>query len=321
MVVSKHPFINFGSETFEFSSKKLKLQPMFYRSMIKDKILLDVYKKTKKVLGGRGLTKFSTIRAVKDLANSHLKSEYVTVNGSKMHLDPKDCLKLSINEIFEPLETNLVKNEVHSDDVVIDVGANVGYYTLLMAKLTGQNGKVFSFEPEPSNFNLLKENVEINSYQNVTLEQKAVANMNGKTKLYLCETNTEMHRLYQSNSKKFNKSIEVDVTTLDDYFKKSKYLNKINFIKIDAEGSELDVLKGMKTILKENIKLKIMLEFIPRHLLGSGSEPQELIEFLQNQNFQLSYVNQVEKRIEPVNDPKKLLDSYDDGKNLFCQRI
>jgi len=288
--------------------------------VLKDKILLGAYKKTKKILEGRGLTRFSAVRNVKEFANTHLHSEYVIVNGNKMHLDPKDCLKLSINEIFEPLETNLVKNEIHDGDIVIDIGANVGYYTLLMAQLVGKLTS-FSFEPEHSNFNLLKENVTINDYQHVVLEQKAVGNMTGKTQLYLCDTNTEMHRLYRSSTKKFNKSIEVNVITLDDYFKNTEHLNKINFIKIDAEGSEFDILKGMKTILNENRKLNIMLEFIPRHLINSGSDPKDLLNFLLNQNFQLSYINQEKKIVESVSDPNKLLTYYDDGKNLFCRKF
>ena len=64
-----------------------------------------------------------------------------------------------------------------------------------------------------------------------------------------------------------------------------------------------------------------MLEFIPRHLINSGSDPKDLLNFLLNQNFQLSYINQEKKIVESVSDPNKLLTYYDDGKNLFCRKM
>ena len=272
----------------------------------------------KKPLEGKGLSKYGIVKAVKNYAISNLRSEYVEVQGSKMHLDPKDCLKLSINEIFEPIETELVKREIQKGDVIIDIGANVGYYTLLMAKLVGSDGKVFAFEPEPKNFALLRENVKINNYQNIILEQRAVANQTGKTRLYLCDTNTEMHRL--DNSKNFKSSILIDVVKLDDYFHDSEFLKKINFLKIDVEGTEFDVINGMIRILENNKKIKILLEFIPQHLVGHGSRPNDLINLLLNQNFELFYINQEQKKFVRLDNTQKIFDTNLFGKSIFCKR-
>jgi len=65
-----------------------------------------------------------------------------------MFLDSCDSLQLSINEIYEPIETNFVKDKIKEKNIVLDIGANIGYYTLIFAKLVGNNGKVFAFEPE-----------------------------------------------------------------------------------------------------------------------------------------------------------------------------
>jgi len=90
----------------------------------------------------------------------------VNVLGHKMYLDDLDTLHLAINGIWEPLETNLIKNKIKEGDIVLNIGANIGYYTLLIARLVGSNGKVFAFEPDLNNFKILKKNIEINNYKN-----------------------------------------------------------------------------------------------------------------------------------------------------------
>ena len=72
--------------------------------------------------------------------------------------------------------TDVVTKEIQPGDTVLDLGANIGYFTLLFAKLVGNNGIVFAFEPEPQNIALLTKNIKINNYKNVTLVPKAVSN-------------------------------------------------------------------------------------------------------------------------------------------------
>ena len=116
-----------------------------------------------------------------------VKDVEVMVEGHKMFLDSVDTFHLCTNGYHEPIETDLIKKHVKRGDVVLDLGANIGYFTLILPRLVGEEGKVFAFEPDPENFALLKKNVEINSYQNVVLVQKAVSNRNGKATLYLYE--------------------------------------------------------------------------------------------------------------------------------------
>ena len=269
-----------------------------------------------KILGGRGLTKYPLIVLIKNLALTNLRSEYAYVNGHKMILDSKDCLQLSINEIYEPAETNIIKQEIKKDDVVLDIGANIGYYTLLMADLVGNGGKVFAFEPEPYNFELLKKNIEINMYKNVILERKAISNYNKKSNLYLSKDNTGMHRL--NESKYCENHIEVNVIKLDDYFYSNELTNKIKFIKIDVEGSELDVLQGMESILEKNNQITILLEFIPEHLIEHGTNPIHVIEFLLDRNFRLYTIVDDKKEQVDESNVKEIL-NYG-GKSLLCIR-
>jgi hypothetical protein len=149
------------------------------------KLFLTIYRKVVKILSGHGIGNFYPVRVFNNFIVSRLKSTLAEVDGHKMFLDSRDSLGLSIFSIHEPLETGLVKEKIKKGDVVLDIGANIGYYTLIFAKLVGEEGKVFAFEPEPTNFSLLEKNVEINGYKNVVLIQKAVSNETGKIRLYL----------------------------------------------------------------------------------------------------------------------------------------
>lgn len=214
-------------------------------------------KAVESVLGGYGIRRFYPIRIAYHFILKGLESNFAIVLGHKMFLDPKDTFQLSTNGIYEEVTTNLVNKLIKQGDVVLDIGTCIGYYTLIFAKLVGKNGKVYAFEPEPTNFTLLKKNVEINGYENVVLVQKAVSNRSGKLRLFLSEENLGDHRIYDPhNGRNF---IEVESIKLDDYFK--NYNGEINFIKMDIQGAEGGALQGMFELLKKNKNIKIVSEF------------------------------------------------------------
>jgi len=118
------------------------------------------------------------------------------VFGHEMFLDPTDSIvspTLLRDGYFEPYETTLIESEIRPGDVVLDIGANIGYYTLIFARLVGERGRVYAFEPDPTNFRLLKKNVRANGYQNVIFVKKAVADSSGSMPLYLCPDNKGDH--------------------------------------------------------------------------------------------------------------------------------
>ena len=114
-----------------------------------------------------------------------------------MFIETADGLDFLIKPTHEQFETEVFKKEIEKGDTVLDLGSHIGYYTLIAAELVGEKGKVFAFEPEPTNFVLLKKNIKINNYQNVIPVQKAVSNKNGKGRLYLKEKKTQ-NRIYDS---------------------------------------------------------------------------------------------------------------------------
>ncbi len=287
-----------------------------------------LYNIIRALIGGKGLSKYKIIRTSKKFAENNIHSSHVSVQGHEMYLDSSDSLRLSTNDVFEPYTTEVIKQNISSGDLVIDIGANIGYFTLIMAKGITENGKVFSFEPEPKNFELLKKNVEINNYSNVILEKKAIGNKTGIAKLYLADKKNNifysgMHRIFRSDlvSQILN-PVSINIIKLDDYLQDLKFIKKIRLIKIDVEGAEFDVLKGMNKILDENKEIEIVMEFSSENLEDYGSNAYDVVDFLMNKGFKLSVINEVEKRMEEVTGIKEIIDSEAKkiGLNIFCSR-
>jgi len=133
-----------------------------------------------------------------------------------MFIETADGLDFLIKPTHEQFETEVFKKEIEKGDTVLDLGSHIGYYTLIAAELVGEKGKVFAFEPKPTNFVLLKKNIKINNYQNVIPVQKAVSNKNGKGRLYLKEKKTQ-NRIYDSQEN--DPFIEIETVRLEDYIK------------------------------------------------------------------------------------------------------
>lgn len=277
-----------------------------------------VYKKIENQLSGKGLDKYVIVRKSAGFVRSRLKSNSATINGHIMYLDSEDSLRLSINRIYEELETALVKKLVKKEDVVIDLGANIGYYTLIFAKLVGKKGKVYAFEPESDNFDILKKNVNSNGYQNVVLIQKAVLNKEKKINMYVLKDNKGSHRIDKPSRGEFN-IIQIIATSLDKYFEDSE--DKINFIKMDVEGSESKVINGMKKVLEKTKNLIIMTEFSPHAIKKSGMLPEEFIKILNENDFEVFHINRRKSKLVPL-EINQLLQEYnverENHTNLLC---
>src|SRR2546427_3878451 len=113
----------------------------------------------------------SYLGRTKTLVLSYCKSDLIKLDGRSMHIPENEYLHVVVLE-DGGLDNKVVKKIVKKGDTVLDLGANIGYWTCLLADLVGVTGRVFAFEPSPYNFQLLKKNVEMNGYKNVTLEQK-----------------------------------------------------------------------------------------------------------------------------------------------------
>lgn len=285
--------------------------------------MFAVFKKIKKNISGKGLDKIPLVTKIYSTLYQRLKPEgivLVEVDNRKMYVDSKDkyfAPLLMLNGIYAPFETLIFKQEVSEGMNVIDIGAHWGYYTTLAAELVGENGKVFAFEPNPHNYSLLVKNIEANEYNNVIATQKAISDKIEATKLFLAPGNSGDHRIYDTNEGR--NFIEVETISLDEFFKDRN--EKIDLIKIDTQGAEMAVIKGMNSIIKKNPKLKIITEFWPISLRKFGCSPEEYLSKLIKYGFQLFYIDEYQKKIEPVDiDRCMQICSGETHINLLCDR-
>jgi FkbM family methyltransferase len=244
------------------------------------------------------------------------------VFGHEMFLDPTDSIVSPLllrDGYFEPYETTLIEAEIRPGDVVLDIGANIGYYTLIFARLVGERGRVYAFEPDPTNFRLLKKNVRANGYHNVIFVQKAVADKAGQLPLFLCPDNKGDHRLFDSHDDRA--SINIDVTTLDEHF--AEFQGEINFIKMDIQGSEARAVRGMEKLLRRFPDVRIISEFWPAGLKRSGVDARAYLSDLDRLGFRLFRIDEDAETTEPTT-AEELLSLFPDDRepftNLYCAR-
>jgi FkbM family methyltransferase len=203
----------------------------------------------------------------------------------KMFLNPDDPAvsgRILNERIWEPKETYWYIRVIEEGDTVVDIGANIGYYTLLGGALVGEKGRVFAFEPDPVAFRILERNVRLNGLTNVVLEQKAVSNEHGSIRLYLAAENKGDHKIYETEESR--ESIEIEAVSLDDYF--NSYEGSIDFVKIDTQGAEGAIIEGMGRIIKANDDILMVVEFWPFGLHGFGYDSDKLLKNLDDFGFE-----------------------------------
>jgi FkbM family methyltransferase len=166
---------------------------------------------------------------------------------------------------FEQGTTQVVSRILKPGDTFVDVGAHVGWYTLLGCRLVGSLGKVFAFEPFMRNAELLKRTLFINDVAEIaTVYNTAVGRTNRHGKLYLGEVTAENSMLPLGRNAKHRR---VKVVSLDNVLPET---TSVRLVKIDAEGSELEVLAGATDVLRRSPECQIIAELGQSHLLRGG---------------------------------------------------
>ena len=178
--------------------------------------------------------------------------------------------------IFKPTEK----------EIIVDVGANVGYYTVNLAPLV-RKGKVISIEADPESCEILKTNCKLNNLSNVEIYNCAAADKKGEVTLYQSDTHSGINSIFLENSPDLkNKNTVVQTVTLDSLLENEK---RIDWMKVDVEGAELSVLRGAKDTLQ---KTKRILIEIHEHILQENNEnPEEVIEILEKNGFSVKLLD------------------------------
>jgi len=186
-------------------------------------------------------------------------------------------------EYERDLSHYLSKNiDFEDDDIALDIGANIGWYSILLNKLMPDTGRIYAFEPDPLNYELLSENIRLNNVKNVLAVNNALSNKKEIKKLYqYSNKNLGRHSLLYINE---GDSVEVEALVLDQFLEDNGIdFTKVKFAKIDIEGYEYFALSGATKVL-DHIKCLIS-EFVPEHMQRGGIEPNLIINLMQNKGF------------------------------------
>lgn len=252
-----------------------------------------------------------------------LKPQQVLVGNHVIYIDKYDAVlsqELLQSHTWEKYQSKLFLKYIKKGDIVVDIGAHIGYYTLLAAKKVGKRGHVYAFEPDSKNYSLLTKNLRENGYENVTLVHAAVSDKVGSVNLYVHETNTGDHSIVRGmrNTKK----VRVKTMSLDTYFKTKPF---INVMKIDIQGAEDAAIRGGRLTLKNNNVL--FTEFYPSALVEGGCNPIFFLNNLRKFGYEIYDVNETNKTVQKITQFKRFVESFDipdpsgtSFTNLLCKK-
>ncbi|MBU0569771.1 FkbM family methyltransferase [Patescibacteria group bacterium] len=204
--------------------------------------------------------------------------------------------KLAIFEVWGLKEYEVSGFEINPNDVVVDIGAHIGTFSVWVAK-KAHRGKVYSFEPDKDSYSLLKENKKINKLNNLNLYNLAVSGKEGRAILYKSDRVSVGNSFYNNGHAE---GTSVPTISLELFFKRYK-LKKIDFLKIDTEGSEYDIILNTPQKLLRKID-RIIVEYhdylehghnwkeLKEYLLKAGFNVDVGLSFIQRHVFKLGHI-------------------------------
>jgi len=164
---------------------------------------------------------------------------------------------------------------------ILDVGSNIGFYTEVFSDIAGNDGVVYSFEPDAINYKYLTK--YLSGKENINFHNKAVSDYTGIVKFYISDDLNVDHQCYNNGENR--NSVDVECIKLDDM---ENVFGKIDFVKIDVQGYDYFVVKGMEKIIKNN-NIKILGEFWPYGLNKAGIAPLKYVELIKSMGLQIEF--------------------------------
>jgi FkbM family methyltransferase len=221
--------------------------------------------------------------------------------------------------LHEPGTTAIIKRTLRPGMTAVDVGAHFGYFTVLFAKYVRKNGRVYAFEPDPRSFQILEQNTK--RFENVRRVNAAVFDRGTAVTLYRSEKSSH-NSLWPQVIHVPVGSISVNAVRLD------KELDRVSpdFVKIDAEGCELEVLESMKGLLARSPNITLLVELSPRLIKQRERRPDNLFRKLLALGFKVHFINENTRKLESVTnyltDLNACLERHRDWNyvNLLCTR-
>ena len=203
--------------------------------------------------------------------------------------------KIRASGMWEPYETQLVQTYLRRGDTFVDVGANIGYFTILAASIVGSRGRVFAFEPDPGNIQLLRASAEANALaERITAVEAGLADSGGEGQLYLSRDNLGDHQIYADSPGR--ETLPIALLHGSEYL--GGRLASIDLLKVDTQGSEYRVMAGLLPLLRQLPRCpRIIIELTPLSLRKAGASGRQLIELLAQLEQPFWIVDHVEHRL------------------------
>ncbi len=189
--------------------------------------------------------------------------------------------------LLEDIELDLLPNYLKPGMTGLDVGANVGLFSLEMGRLVGPTGRVVALEPDPVNLEMLKRNLEANQAHNVRVLNQAASDLSGQGRLFIRSEHSGDSRIYAHDYSQ--RALPVQTVRLDDLLNQ---LPGVDFVKIDTQGAETAVLRGMRDIAGQERPLTVFCEFGPEFLRQAGSSADEFLDLVEELGFSLAMLTE-----------------------------
>lgn len=196
---------------------------------------------------------------------------------------------------LEAAESAALQDRSHEGMIAVDIGANIGFHTLRLSRWAGSKGKVYAFEPDPHNFELLVHNVEANGCRNVVCLRKAVSDKTGQATLFLSPYNRGDHRLQAAPDGR--PSVEVETVALDDILSSQP---RVDLIKMDIQGAEYRALLGMEKLLRRSPGACLISELSPELLENAGDDVDSFLVKTEEFGLEPSLLSQSGGQAGPV---------------------
>jgi len=236
----------------------------------------------------------------------------INIDEGRIALNQKDVAVSGMLALgaFEPYQISLFRQLIKPEMVVIDIGANIGLYTVIAGRKVGEKGKVFSFEPEQRNFDFLNNNIRINNLSNIYSSKVAISNEKSTKELFLFSENTGSYSLV--DNRKTNVSVSVQTDTLDSILN-SHSIKQVDIIKMDIEGAEYLAFEGMTNTINSSKKLTMMIEFFPNAIRRFNKNPHDFLTRISSLGFKISEINEDKKATTEITDIYTFLNHFPKG--------
>ncbi|MCU1261514.1 MAG: methyltransferase FkbM family [Bryobacterales bacterium] len=246
------------------------------------------------VRGGQAVYRHSVVTTLKTVGVPSMRA--TLPSGIHMNIGTNDILARRVwNErSFERAVRDAITNVLHAGMNVVDIGANIGYYSILAARLIGPEFRVLAVEPQPAVVRKLQQNIALNGITNIEVAQAALSNVEGPMDFFVPEPGMESHGSLRANGT-FDAREKVTVQArLLDRLLAERGFDSVGLIKMDAEGAELPIIEGAKELLSSPRRPHIVFESAEINSRPFGYSVFDLLKRIHEFGYELRQLDEAD---------------------------